>query len=334
MFKPIVKAGEATKPYDTYDSILERPGGSDPNQNAWLTLQLRIKLKFADSKNKVTNLTVQDNTGQWCARDTDGYLFPLLDWPAHLIDRFQREFIKVAERTWNWQFMLKTPGNYSELDYSSGNLTIRPNVLCLFRMALIGPSGGLYDSSPAAGPLRNGNPHRTINIVNISLATTQVKLAPGVTPSATKPATKTITRVEGLTWRSNANNYDDSDLFNPSWWNPEHTVLSNTVGHEVGHALGQCHVMGLKGIAAYKFGGAQANDPPAYGVGSSDPLDVMNIMGGGNRLYLLNAVSWQERIALHTKIPASQWIPTGMMDTPTRKMSAALTNTGLAPATW
>jgi hypothetical protein len=57
-------------------------------------------------------------------------------------------------------------------------------------------------------------------------------------------------------------------------------------------------------------------------------------MGGGNRLYLLNAVSWQERIALHTKIPAGQWIPTGMMDTPTRKMSAALTNTGLAPATW
>ncbi|HEY6251557.1 MAG TPA: hypothetical protein VI685_16490, partial [Candidatus Angelobacter sp.] len=111
MFKAVVKADEASSPYDTYDSILERPNGSDPNQNAWLTLQLRIKLNFADSKNQVIPLTQQDNTGRWCARDSDGYLFPLLDWPAHLIDRFQREFIKVAERTWNWQFVLKTPGN-------------------------------------------------------------------------------------------------------------------------------------------------------------------------------------------------------------------------------
>jgi len=336
MFKAQIKAAEAkaTAPFDTYDSILERPSGTDPNQNAWLTLQLRIQLKFADSKNQVTNLTVSDSSGKFYARDHDGYLFPLLDWPAHLITRFQKEFIKVAERTWNWQFLLKTPGNYSELDYQSGNLTIRPNVLCLFRMSLIGPSGGLFDPSSAAGPLRTGPPHRIINVVNISLSTNQVKLAPGITPTATKPATKTIAKVEGLTWRSDASNYDDSDLFNPSWWNPEHTVLSNTVGHEVGHALGQCHIMGLKGIAAYKFGGANANDPPAYGVGSSDPLDVMNVMGGGNRLYLLNAVSWQERIALHTGLTANQWAATGIMETPTRKMSAALTATGLAPAVW
>lgn len=334
MFKATIKAAEATAPYDTFDSILEIPSGSDPNQNAWLTLQLRIKLKFADSKNTVPGLTVQDSTGRWCAKDSDGYLFPLLDWPAHLVDRFQREFIKVAEKAWNWQFVLKTPGTYSDLDYPSGNFTIRPNVLCLFRMSLIGPSGGLYDPSPAAGPLRTGPPHRTINVVNLSLATTQVSLAPGVVPSANTPPTKLIPRVEGLSWRSNASNYDDSDLFNPSFWNNDHSILSNTVGHEVGHALGQCHIMGLKGIAAYKLNGAQANSLPAYGVGSSDPLDVQNIMGGGYRLYLLNAVSWQERIALHTGLPASQWIATGMMDTPTRKMAAALTNTGLAPATW
>jgi hypothetical protein len=323
MFKAQIKAAEATPPFDTYDSILEKPSGSDPNQNAWLTLQLRIKLNFADSKNKVPNLTVADSSGKYYARDHDGYLFPLLDWPAHLIARFQKEFIQVSEKTWNWQFLLKTPGNYSDLDYKSGNLTIRPNVLCLFRMSLIGASGGLFDSSPAAGPLRAGQPHRTVNVVNISLSTKQVKLDPTVTPSATKPATKTITKVEGLTWRSDAVNYDDSDLFNPSWWNPEHTVLSNTVGHEVGHALGQCHIMGLKGIAAYKFGGAHSDDLPAYGVGSSDPLDVMNVMGGGNRLYLLNAVSWQERMAVHTGLPVSQWEATGIMNTPPRKMSAA-----------
>lgn len=334
MLKAQVKAAEASAPYNTYDSVLERPSGANPNQNAWLTLQLRINLKFADANNKVPNLIVTDSAGVSYAKDHDGYLFPLLNWPAHLIARFQKEFIQVAEKTWNWQFLLKTPGNYSDLDYQSGNLTIRPNVLCLFRMSLIGASGGLFDSTPAAGPLRAGPPHRTINIVNLALSTNTVKLDPSIPPTATKPATKTITKVEGLTWRSDASNYDDSDLFNPSWWNPEHTILSNTVGHEVGHALGQCHIMGLKGIAAFKFGGANANDLPAYGVGSSDPLDVMNVMGGGNRLYLLNAASWQERIALHTGLAASQWITTGDMETPPRKMSAALTATGLAPAIW
>jgi hypothetical protein len=334
MFKAQIKASEAVSPYNTYDSILEIPGGTDPNQNAWLTLQLRVKLNFADSKNPVPGLIVNQG-GKFFAKDTDGYLFPLLDWPAHLIARFQREFVQVAERTWNWQFVLITPKGFSDLDFPSkvGDLTIRPNVLCLFRLSLLGPAGPV-DNTPAAGPLRSGAPHRTINIVNLSLSTRQVKLDPSVTPTATKPAIRNIPVVDGLAWRSNANNYDDSDLFNPTWENKEHKVLSNTVGHEIGHALGQCHIMGLKGIAAYTFTGANANDAAAYGTGSPDPLDAWNIMGRGSRLYLINAVSWKERIALHTKTLSRDWDVTGIMTTPTRKMAAALTGTGLAPAQW
>ncbi len=334
MFKTQVKAEEGTAPYNTFDSVLEIPDGTDPNQNAWLTLQLRVKLNFADSKNPVPGLIVNQG-GKFYAKDTDGYLFPILDWPAHLVTRFWREFAQVAERTWNWQFLLITPTSYAGLDYQStvGKWTIRPNVLCLFRMSLFGPSGP-FDSSPAAGPLRSGKLHRTINIVNLSLSTNQVKLDASVTPTAATPAVKNITTVDGLAWRSNANNYDDSDLFSPSWWNKEHKVLSNTVGHEVGHALGQCHIMGLKGITIYTFTGANANSPAAYGVGSPDPLDAWNIMGGGNRLYLINAVSWRERIALHTGTPVNQWQATGVMSTPPRRMAAALTGTGLAPVQW
>jgi hypothetical protein len=325
--KPEIKSSDATAPYDTYDSILEIPKGSDPSQNAWLTLQLRVKLNFVDSTNPVPGLTVNQG-GKFYAKDTDGYNFPLMNWPAHLMARFQREYIQVAERTWNWQFLLITPRNCSDLDYCprGSALTIRPNVLCLFRMSLLGPNGAL-DTSPAAGPMPSGSPHRTINVVNLSLATRQVHLDSSVTPTAAKPATKTINRVDGLAWRSNSDNYDDSDLFAPSWWNKEHKVLSNTVGHEVGHALGQCHIMGLKGIAAYTFTGANANDTAAYGVGSNDPLDVNNVMGGGDRLYLINAVSWGERIALHTGIAANKWQATGLMDTPPRRMPAGLTNT-------
>ncbi len=335
MLKAEIKAVEATNPYNTFDSILEKPDGKNPNQNAWLTLQLRIKLNFVDSRNPLPGLTVNQG-GTFYAKDSDGYDFPLLDWPPHLIQRFQREFTKVAEKTWNWQFLLITPRNYSDLDYQTSGpqpLTVRPNILCLFRMSVLGPTGPC-DTTPAAGPMRSGLPHRTINIVNLSLATRHVSLDPSVTPTATLPAEKDIATVDGLSWRSNASNYDDSDLFNPAWWDKHHMVLSNTVGHEVGHALGQCHIMGLKGIADYKLDGAKANDTAAYGVGSPDPLEAWNIMGGGNRLYLLNAVSWQERIALHTGLPKDKWVATGIMDTPPRTMPFGLTAFGMAPPEW
>jgi hypothetical protein len=335
MLKAEIKASEATSPYNTYDSILEIPNGSNPDQNAWLTLQLRVRLNFVDSKNPSPGLTVVQG-GKTYAKDSDGYLFPLLDWPPHLMARFQKEYAQRAEKTWNWQFVLITPKNYSDLDFQSfaGNgVTVRPNVLCLFRMSVHGPTGAI-DTSPAAGPLRAGTPHRTINVVNVSYAVSQVSLAPGITPSASLPATKLVKQVDGLSWRSNASNYDDADLFRPAWWQKEHRVLSNTVGHEVGHALGQCHIMGLKGNPIYTFTGAQANARAAYGVGSADKFDAWNIMGGGDRIYVINAVSWQQRIALHTGRPVNDWKVTGIMSTPTRKLPMGVTNANLAPAEW
>jgi hypothetical protein len=331
-----IAAAEALKaaPYNTYDSVLEKPNGNDPGQNAWLTLQLRIKLNFADSKNQVPGLTVNQG-GKWFAKDNDGYLFPLLDWPAFLITRFQKSFVQVAEQTWNRQFILITPKTYADLDYQSlagGGLTVRPNVLCLFRLSLLGPSGPL-DSSPASGPLNSGPFHRTINVVNLTLSTRQVKLDPSVPATPTKPATKNLGTIDGLSWRSNANNYDDSDSFNPSWWNKDHGVLSNTVGHEVGHALGQCHIMGLKGDPKYQFGGANANDRAAYGEGSSDPLDEWNIMGGGDRVYLINAVSWRQRMALHTGLHVDKWDAIGTLNAPPRTLPMTLTG-DLMPKEW
>src|SRR5262245_3010042 len=334
MFKAEVKASEAAWPYNTYDSILEIPGGKDPKQNAWLTLQLRIRLNFVDSKNQVPGLTQMQGT-KMCARDHNGYLFPLLDWPPHLIARFQREYVALAEKTWNWQFLMVTPKSYGELDYMAQGpqLMVRPNILCLFRMS-VHTTGGPIDNSPAAGPLRAGSPHRTINVVNLALSTKQVNLAPGVTPTAANPATKPIAQMNGLAFRSNALNYDDQDLFNPAWWQKEHNIVSNTVGHEVGHALGQCHIMGLKGDPQYQLGGANSDAPAAYGVGSADTFDAWNVMGGGNRMYLINAVSWRERIALHTGLPKEKWEVTGIMGTPPRSLPLGIVNMGVGPKEW
>src|SRR5215813_15531749 len=129
MLKAQILSSEAVAPYNTFDSILEIPNGTNPNQNAWLTLQLRVKLNFVDSRNPLPGLTVFQG-GKWYAQDTDGYLFPLLDWPPHLIARFQREYAQRAEKTWNWQCVLTTPKNYPDVDYDrlTGGVTVRPNV--------------------------------------------------------------------------------------------------------------------------------------------------------------------------------------------------------------
>jgi hypothetical protein len=327
MLKPQILASEAIAPYNTYDSKLELPNGSDPDQHAWLTLQLRVKLNFVDSRNQVAGLT-HFRDGKWYGQDADGYLFPLVDWPPHLIVRFQREYAERAENTWNWQFMLITPRDYPDLDFQclSSGVTVRPNVLCLFRMSVMTGMGAALDTSPAAGPMALGAPHQTINVMNISYAAGTVKKATG-------SATKTFPQIDGLSFRSDSLYYDDADLFRPAWWSKEHGVLSNTVGHEVGHSLGQCHIMGLKGNPQYTFTGANANDKEAYGVGSANKLDAWNIMGGGDRVYLVNAVSWQQRIALHTGRPAADWTPTGIMTTPTRAQPMGLGG-AIAPREW
>jgi hypothetical protein len=69
--EPEIKSSDATAPYNTYDSVLEIPKGNDPSQNAWLTLQLRVKLNFVDSTNPVPGLTVNQG-GKFYAKDTDG----------------------------------------------------------------------------------------------------------------------------------------------------------------------------------------------------------------------------------------------------------------------
>jgi hypothetical protein len=63
-----------------------------------MTLQLRVRLNFVDSKNPLPGLTVFQGR-RWYARDHNGYLFPLIDWPSHLIARFQREYAQRAQKT-------------------------------------------------------------------------------------------------------------------------------------------------------------------------------------------------------------------------------------------
>ncbi len=307
MFKAEVKSFEASAPYNRYDSLLEVPNGKNPNQNAWLTIKLRVKLNFADKNNPVPGLTIQKN-GKWYAQDwslnrTSGWLFPLLTWGDAYKDKFRKQFQQHAEKVWNWQFLLITPRNYSELDYTSFDgpgWLVRPNVLCLFRLEIT-----------------DSNPHRTINVVNLDWTTTQVVN----NDPTTHPNPKNITKpFDAGTFRSDASDYDDADLFKPYMYNKKDNVWHDTIGHEIGHALGQDHIMILQGDETCKTPTEGTGADACYG---KTEWDKYNIMGKGDRIYLLNAISWRQRMALHTqgKTTADNWQPTGIMNTPPRKMA-------------
>jgi hypothetical protein len=293
-----------------FDSELELPAQNQLSQNAWLTLTLKVYLNFADSKNTADNIVMQGSKA--FAKDASGWLFPILDWdnvPAYIED-LKTKFQTRAEKVWNWQFLLKTPRDYGGLDSKVGGWLVRPNVLCLFRCVLV--------LDPALA-------HRSITVVKLAMGTTSVN---NIDP--TKPARRVKLPYTSYTFRSDDSDYDDEDVFAPLVYDPFCESWHDTIGHEVGHALNQDHIMGLRGVAPCKMSaGDSANENNCYG---GTPEERGNIMGGGNRIYLDNAISWVQRMSQHAPptLPAS-WQATGIMATPPRKIMVPATGAVTPP---
>jgi hypothetical protein len=136
---------------NTFDSHLEIPTSGDPNDNAMLTITLRYKLDFADSKNPLPGLIPLD--GILKARDAEGFAHPILDWDAKSRWDFTKAFWR-GEKIWNLKFLLIAPRSYSGLDFEhpKPGFFVRPNVLCLFHME------------------PGGNPHRTVTVFRVDRA--------------------------------------------------------------------------------------------------------------------------------------------------------------------
>jgi len=162
-----------------------------------------------------SEIIVKNKDGEYCARDLNDYLFPILDWGLESITKFVKYF-EMGQGIWNRKFLIIPPADFDTLDYTSSVLpgyVMRPNILCLFRMSNNMPS----------------SKSRNYNVVRINPAVFEDPKyqVPNYRTSETKPAK--------WGFRSHARLLTDRDVFNEN------------LGHELGHALDEGHILALKG---------------------------------------------------------------------------------------
>jgi hypothetical protein len=287
-----------------FDSEFAMPKGS-PKNNATLTLVLRVNLNFADGTNKTTRIVTLGGTNY--AADYDGWLFPILAWTNDTKKRYRGAFVTHGESVWNGRFWLKTPkvvAPFLEYTPGHGGPTYIPNVHCLFKIKIVSAKE---------------SPHKTINLYHIDTSITTV---------SNLDTTKGTKTVDGASshYRSDDFNYDSLDFLRPKTAakvtlgtmgsrldkvlnGALSEVRKDTIGHELGHAIGQSHIAYLldPSKSECKLGTATNGAAACYAG------DDTNVMSGGDRLSLLNAISWQERMAEHSGTKASDWAASMMI---------------------
>jgi len=244
---------------------LEVPSGRDPFQNAWLTLTLGYELRFLDSRLRTGKFVNNSTTGDtivehkelgFCARDLDDFLFPILDWNSDAKQKFVKRF-QQGESIWNHQFLIVPPADFDRLDYQSPSYpghVLRPNIICLFRMVY------------------GGRNTKTFNVVRINPTVFEDPKyqVPNYLSKKTKPA--------NWGFRSHEEMLTEEDVSNAN------------LGHELGHAINEQHILALKGDAQCKI---DPNLDRCYGL---TPEERRNIMGVGKEITMINAKPWLDHL--------------------------------------
>lgn len=262
----------------------------DRRHNAELRLILKVQLKFVGTTDTHLSDRVLVKDGVTYAKDVDGKLFVLEDWKPLRMAHFRRRFEKEAEDFWSGKFTLvPTDSGFTELDrkrkiFERG--VIRPNVLCTLDIQLV-----------------DSGAHQVIEVFRL-----ERDHAKGFRSDAKHVKTADLKAIKPTLYRSDYSEDDWRDSAGTYFlgrWRKRVEVRHDAICHEVGHALGQAHIMDLQYNGNVTKSDQNDRDSRAY-LGKT-VADSVNIMGMGTRLAEVNAVSWLDRIGAHTKSTKSQW---------------------------
>jgi hypothetical protein len=257
----------------------------DKVTNAKLILELKVNLVFVDPTHTHHSSKVIKRHGKSYAIDGNHRLFEIVDWTSQDIEDKKDEFKFHGELFWSWNFWLQhVKRDYTGLDKSTDDMgAIRPAVDCELSI-----------------DFTDKGAHTKIFVFNLK-------------PDATayldgKGHEHAITKKDSLTWRSDSKDYDSLDWQGADvhlWLKKTSEFVDvhhDTIGHELGHAINQEHILDLK---YNKNRRATANADKAY-LGKTKE-DAKNVMGWGDVITEDNAISWRERLAQHTRTKPSDW---------------------------
>jgi hypothetical protein len=273
----------------------------DTSINARLALELKINLVFISPNDTHPTDRVVRRNGKSYAKDWDGNLYRILPWTDDLKKTNKEKYKQHGELFWSWNFWLQhIQPKYSGLDKMTSDMgAIRPAVDCTMEISFV-----------------DKNAHHKIFVYNLDQSATQFINKQG----QVKP-------IEGgfssTTWRSDAGHYDtldwagkDMKLFHKKTGDFV-DVHHDTLGHELGHAIGQEHIMDLR----YNKNKSKTSPGDSAYAGKTNE-DMKNAMGYGDQITEVNAISWLERLAQHTKTKKSDW-KVSMTRIAPRKLSMA-----------
>jgi hypothetical protein len=270
--------------------------------NARLVLSPKIKLVFVGTTDTHISDRVVRRRGKTFARDADGNLFPIVDWVGPDKDFFSAFFRTHSRGFWSWKFTLShVRSGYAGLDKMTDDMgSIRPNVDCLLHPELVDKDW-----------------NKKINVFKIDPTATSFITARG--------RQGTITNHDAPGFRSDSDDYIEQDMAGDTMrlekseyaaadWQSAlismHEDLArtfvevhlDTIAHEMGHAIGQQHIMDLKYNKNRAFNG---NSRKAYR--GKTVQDSQNVEGFGDLIGPENAISWLERLAQHMETKTSDW---------------------------